>query len=110
MLPWAEGQGSGVPGPHLALHKHGHVHKHIVQLTNAVLQFNDLTVPCLNFTQGLLRDAGVHDDLGMGAVSWDPGTCKGGGNGDQDSRKPTTKAARMGSGLCRMFCKEGLRL
>lgn len=75
VLPWAGGQGSGAPGAHLALHKHGHVHEHVVQFTDAVLQLNDLTVPCLNLTQGLLRDAGVHDDLRMGAVGWDPGTC-----------------------------------
>lgn len=50
-------------GTYLALHQHGHVHEHIVQLPDTVLQLDDLTVSGLNLTEGLLRDAGVHDDL-----------------------------------------------
>ena len=78
VLLWDGGQSSGALGTHLALHKHGHVHEHVMQLTDAVLQLNDLTVPSLNLAEGLLRNAGVHDDLGTGAVGWDPGVCQRG--------------------------------
>lgn len=63
---WGWGQDKLLSRTHLALHQHGHVHEHVVQLSNAGLQLDDLTVPCLNLAQGLLRDAGVHDDLENG--------------------------------------------
>lgn len=64
MLLGARGPSIADAGTHLALHQHGHVHEHIVQLPDAGLQLDDLTVPSLDLTQRLLRDAGVHDDLG----------------------------------------------
>lgn len=54
---------SAVSEAHLALHQHGHIHEHIVQLTDAVLQFDDFTVPRLNLIHGLFTDVAVHDDL-----------------------------------------------
>lgn len=55
VLPWAgRAEGSGALGSHLALHEHSHVHEHVVQLTDAVLQLDDLTVPRLNLAQSLL--------------------------------------------------------
>lgn len=96
LQPWvllgAGAEGSG-PRPHLALHEHGHVPEHVVQLTDAVLQLDDLTVPGLNLAQGLLRDAGVHDDLGGRSRGLGP---RGLLKGDQDSRMPRVKAPGMG--------------
>lgn len=77
---------SGAPGTHLALHKHGHVHEHVVQLTDAVLQLDDLTVPRLNLTQGLLRDTGVHDDLRDGSSGLGPRHLEGTGVGTRTAR------------------------
>lgn len=68
MLLGAGGPNIGDEGTHLALHQHGHVHEHIVELPDAVLQLDDLTVSGLDLTQSLLRDAGVHDDLGSRAA------------------------------------------
>lgn len=72
---------SRAPGTHLALHKHGHVHEHVMQLTDAVLQLDDLTMPRLNLAQGLLRDTGVHDDLGDGSSGLGPRYLEGTGVG-----------------------------
>lgn len=83
--PWlrrGRGRGQGL-GTHLALHKHGHVHEHVVQLTDAVLQLNDLAVPRLDLAQGLLRDAGVHDDLGDTSSGLELGRLLQGGPGQQ---------------------------
>lgn len=72
MWPWLP-LGPEVTGEegstHLALHQHGHVHEHIVQLPDAVLQLDDLTVSGLYLAQGLLGNAGVHDDLEDTAVA-----------------------------------------
>lgn len=92
MQPWVllgVGWWEGGPGTHLALHEHGHVHEHVVQLPDAVLQLDDLTVACLNLTQGLLRDAGVHDDLGgasHGLGPGDPSKGEGWGPGQQEAK------------------------
>ena len=73
-----------------------------MQLPDAVLQLDDLAVACLNLTQGLLRDAGVHDDLGGTSRGLGPGdTSKGEGWG------PGQQEAK-GRGLSRMFWKQGL--
>lgn len=50
-------------GTHLALDQHGHVDEHVVQLTDAVFQLDDLSVPGLDLVQGLLRHLRVHFDL-----------------------------------------------
>lgn len=47
---------------HLALHQHGHVHEHVVKLSDAVFQLDDLVVSRLNLIHGLLGDV-VHNDL-----------------------------------------------
>lgn len=47
---------------HLALHQHGHVHEHVVKLSDAVLQLDNLIVPRLDLIHSLLGDV-VHDDL-----------------------------------------------
>lgn len=54
---------TGDEGAHLALHQHGHVHEHVMKLPDAVLQLDNLAVSGLDLTEGLLRDAGIHDDL-----------------------------------------------
>lgn len=59
------GEGSGVLS-HLTLNQHGHVHEHVVQLTDAILQLDDLIVPGFDLIHGLLGDVGVHDDLNKG--------------------------------------------
>lgn len=53
---------------HLALHQHGHVHKHVVQLADAVLKLDDLGVSRLDLVQRLLGHLGVHLDLGVEQV------------------------------------------
>lgn len=58
------GPGRGSPRQYLALHQHGHVHKHVMQLTDAGFQFDDLIVPRLDFVQRLLCHLRVHFDLG----------------------------------------------
>lgn len=55
---WRGGQ---VDMPYLALHQHGDVYKHVVELFDAALQADDVLVPGFNLTQGLFRDARVHD-------------------------------------------------
>lgn len=47
---------------HLALHQHGHVHEHVVKLSDAVFQLDNLIVPRLDLIHSLLGDV-VHDDL-----------------------------------------------
>lgn len=47
--------------PYLALHQHGDVYKHVVQLFDAALQADDVLVSGFDLTQGLFGDAGVHD-------------------------------------------------
>lgn len=60
---------------HLALHEHRHVHEHVMQLPDAVLQLDDLAVPRLNLIECLLCDVGVHDDLqGEGDRDHAPGS------------------------------------
>lgn len=54
---------SSVSDVYLTLHQHGHIHEHIVQLTDAVLQFDDFIVPRLNLIHSLFTDVAVHDDL-----------------------------------------------
>ena len=41
-------------------------------------------------------------------MGWDPGTHQRGRGGGQDSKRPRAEAAGMGSGLSRMFWKQGL--
>lgn len=53
--------GGQVDGPYLALHQHGDVYKHVVQLFDAALQADDVLVSGFDLTQGLFGDAGVHD-------------------------------------------------
>lgn len=33
---------------YLTFYEHGHIHKHVVQLSDASFQFDDLIVPCLD--------------------------------------------------------------
>lgn len=47
---------------HLALHKHGHVHEHVMKLSDTVFQLDNLIVPCLDLIHSLLGDV-VHYDL-----------------------------------------------
>lgn len=53
--------GGQVDVPYLALHQHGDVYKHVVQLFDAALQADDVLVSRFDLTQGLFGDAGVHD-------------------------------------------------
>lgn len=46
---------------YLALHQHGDVYKHIVQLLDAALQTDNVFVPGFNLTQSLFRDPSVHN-------------------------------------------------
>lgn len=46
---------------YLALHQHGDVYKHIVQLLDATFQTDDVFVSGFDFTQGLFRDPRVHN-------------------------------------------------
>lgn len=55
---WRSGQ---VGMPYLALHQHGNVYEHVVELFDAALQADDVLVPGFDLTQGLFRDARVHD-------------------------------------------------
>ena len=55
---------------YLALHQHGDVYKHIVQLLDATFQTDDVFVPRFNLTKGLFRDARVHN-LCKGEASFD---------------------------------------
>lgn len=47
---------------HLVLHQHGHVHEHVVKLSDAVFQLDNLIVPRLDLIHSLLGDV-VHNDL-----------------------------------------------
>ena len=47
---------------YLALHKHGHVHEHVVELLDGGLQLDDVRVPRLDVRQGLLGRSCVHDN------------------------------------------------
>ena len=47
---------------YLALHKHGHVHEHVVELLDGGLQLDDVGVPRLDVRQGLLGRSSVHDN------------------------------------------------
>ncbi len=49
---------------YLALHQHGDVYKHIVQLLDAAFQTDDVFVSGFNLTQGLFRDPRVHNLCG----------------------------------------------
>lgn len=55
---WRGGQ---VDMSYLALHQHGDVYEHVVELFDAALQADDVLVPGFDLTQGLFRDARVHD-------------------------------------------------
>lgn len=55
---WRGGQ---VGMPYLALHQHGDVYEHVVELFDAALQADDVLVPGFDLIQGLFRDARVHD-------------------------------------------------
>lgn len=46
---------------YLALHQHGNVNKHVMQLLDAAFQTNDVFVSGFNLAQGLFRDARVHN-------------------------------------------------
>lgn len=100
VLLWAgRAEGSGALDSYLALHKHGHVHEHVVQLADAVLQLDDLAVPRLDLAQSLLRDAGVHDDLGGGSSGLGHEPAAGGREGGLgQGGRPRAKAAGMGGG------------
>lgn len=54
-------RGGRVDVPYLALHQHGDVYEHVVELFDAALQADDVLVPGFDLTQGLFRDARVHD-------------------------------------------------
>lgn len=56
---------------YLALHQHGDVYEHIVQLLDATFQTDDVFVSGFNLTQGLFRDPRVHN-LCEGEVLWLP--------------------------------------
>ena len=47
---------------YLTLHKHGHVHEHVVELLDGGLQLDDVCVPRLDVRQGLLGCSCVHDN------------------------------------------------
>lgn len=67
-------RGGPVDAPYLALHQHGDVYEHVVELFDAALQADDVLVPGLDLAQGLFRDARVHDlcwTQRAGAVSTD---------------------------------------
>lgn len=46
---------------YLALHQHGDVNKHVVQLLDAALKTDDVFVSGLNFAQRLFRNTRVHN-------------------------------------------------
>lgn len=46
---------------YLALHQHGNVNKHVMQLLDAAFQTDNVFVSGFNLTQGLFRDARVHN-------------------------------------------------
>ncbi len=48
-------------GVYLALHQHGNVHKHVMQLLYAALQTHNVFVTCFNLTQRLFGDPRIHD-------------------------------------------------
>lgn len=48
---------------HLSLHLHGEVLKHVVQLSDAPLQLQDLIVPRLDLIQSLLCSFSINQDL-----------------------------------------------
>lgn len=52
---------------YLALHQHGDVYKHVVQLLDAALQTDDVFVSGFDLAQGLFRDPRVHN-LSRGEV------------------------------------------
>lgn len=49
--------------PYLRLDEHGHVHEHVVQLLDAVLQLDDVIVTRLDVLQRLLGLTRVRQDL-----------------------------------------------
>ena len=46
---------------YLALHQHGDVYEHVVELLDAALQTHNVFVPRLDLIESLLRDPRVHD-------------------------------------------------
>lgn len=48
-------------GVYLALHQHGDVHKHVMQLLYAALQTHNVFVTCFNLIQRLFRDPWIHN-------------------------------------------------
>lgn len=48
-------------GVYLALHQHGDVHKHVMQLLYAALQTHNVFVTCFNLTQRLFGDPWIHN-------------------------------------------------
>lgn len=50
-------------GLYLSLHLHGEILEHVVQVSHAPLQLQDLVVPGLDLIQSLLGRFGVDEDL-----------------------------------------------
>lgn len=55
------GHGGEADALYLALHQHGDVYEHVVQLFDAAFQAHNVLVSGLDLAQGLFGDAGVHD-------------------------------------------------
>lgn len=101
-LDAAGGGVAGGPGTHLALHEHGHVHEHVMQLPRMLFSAMISLWRVSISLQGLLRDAGVHDDLGSTSRGLGPGDTSKREGGGQDSRGQGQK------GLSRIFWKQDL--
>lgn len=79
---------------HLALHQHGHVHEHVVKLSDAVFQLDDLVVPRFDLVHGLLGDV-VHDDLAVRSKEGSREMDLAGRTADPPSLTPEVKMAGL---------------